>query len=76
MSSRESSISSGSGYPPVVTQNKFRSHKSKDYQGDRIVRQTSTGGHVVTYNHYARGFDQDVPTPRYSDSSAYKKTQK
>ncbi|KAI1159997.1 hypothetical protein F5B18DRAFT_545219 [Nemania serpens] len=73
MSSRDSSTGS---YTTVVTQDKFRSHKSKDYRGDRIERETTNGRNVVTYNHHARGFDQNPPSPSYNASSSYGKSKK
>ncbi|KAI1183016.1 hypothetical protein F5B17DRAFT_155721 [Nemania serpens] len=74
MSSRDSST--GSSSTGAVRQDNFRSSKSKGYRVERVEREISNGTHVVTWNHHARGFDQHVPTPSYSDSSAYKKTKK
>ncbi|KAI1746767.1 hypothetical protein F4782DRAFT_536096 [Xylaria castorea] len=65
MSSRNSSAGSGyasSNYTTVVNQDTFRSHKSKNHQGERIERE-SQGKHSVIYNHNARGFEKDAPTP-------------
>ncbi|KAI8950637.1 hypothetical protein F4801DRAFT_579315 [Xylaria longipes] len=75
MSSRTSSVDFGhnsSNYSTVVRQDTFRSHKSKNHQGARIERE-SHGGRSVVYNHNARGFEKDAPTPDYHASSSYRK---
>ncbi|KAI0438248.1 hypothetical protein F4803DRAFT_555207 [Xylaria telfairii] len=68
MSSRNSSAGGyghgSSGSSTIVVQDTFRSHKSKNYQGGRVERE-STAGRSVVYNHNARGYDKDAPNPPY-----------
>ncbi|KAI0466200.1 hypothetical protein F4859DRAFT_519394 [Xylaria cf. heliscus] len=61
-----------SNYSDVVSRNTFRSHKSENHQGERIERESHSGRSVI-YNHKARGYDKDAPSPRYGDSSSYGK---
>ncbi|GAW21176.1 hypothetical protein ANO14919_106940 [Xylariales sp. No.14919] len=71
MSSQSSAYNSsyaGSSDYPIVRQDTFRSQKSKDHKGDITERQ-SHGSHSVIYNYHARGYEQDAPTPTYSQSS-------
>ncbi|KAI0402880.1 hypothetical protein F4802DRAFT_336620 [Xylaria palmicola] len=80
MSSRESSTGysdprdASSNYSTIINQNTFRAYKSKDHKGERIERENARGQNSVTYNHHARGFDQNAPSPSYGDSKAYRRT--
>ncbi|TGJ82798.1 hypothetical protein E0Z10_g5959 [Xylaria hypoxylon] len=81
MSSRNSSASyvnssgssGSSGYSTLVSQDTFRSHKSKNYQGERFERE-SHGSRSVTYNHNAGSYEKDAPTPSYGQSTTYGKS--
>ncbi|KAF2964959.1 hypothetical protein GQX73_g8619 [Xylaria multiplex] len=69
MSSRNSSAdySSGAGSAgyssTVVSHDIFRSHKSKNHQGESTERQHHDGSRTIIYNYNARGFEEDAPTP-------------
>ncbi|KAJ8130948.1 hypothetical protein O1611_g2680 [Lasiodiplodia mahajangana] len=65
MASRDSST--GSSYSAHVQT--FRAYKSKDHQGEQITRISSSGIPAVTYNHRARGYEANAPSPSYHDSS-------
>ncbi|KAI1823021.1 hypothetical protein F4861DRAFT_540419 [Xylaria intraflava] len=79
MSSRSSSTShsssshSSNGHNDsgsvVTRQDVFRSHKSKDHHGTLTERVYPDGRRVAIYNHHARGYEEDAPTPDYGNSS-------
>ncbi|KAI0550564.1 hypothetical protein F4679DRAFT_583533 [Xylaria curta] len=78
MSSRGSSTNSGYRYDSSsgsnVVQDTFRSHKSKNHQGELIER--NGGGNrqpVTTINHNARGYDPYAPSPDSRHLSTYGK---
>ncbi|KAI2638345.1 hypothetical protein GGS21DRAFT_488420 [Xylaria nigripes] len=73
MSSQTSSISGGSTAGSVVIrQDVFRSYKSKDHQVGMVERINAKGDVVAIYNHHARGYDKDAPSPSYGRTSGKK----
>ncbi|KAI0108857.1 hypothetical protein GGR51DRAFT_111372 [Nemania sp. FL0031] len=66
------SLDSSNGSSHYANVQTFRAFKSKDHQGESVERANTDRMPSITYNHRARAYEPNAPSPRYTDSSSYK----